>query len=144
MASVESVKAKLNGLIDSANAVTGKKDGDLTSAVNSLIAGFGGQEDSAQKITVATSAATADVVYNTLKAMAPAENNFHVFLFDGDAAATGVQNQCAILVAHPLLPAGAFYVRYRDGAYNANIPATSSFDLVLSPGDTFIYWGASI
>ncbi len=45
MASVESVKEKLNGLIDSANAVTGKKDGDLTAAVGSLMEGFGQSED---------------------------------------------------------------------------------------------------
>ena len=41
MATAESVKAKLQGLIDTANATTGGIDADLTAAVQSLIAGFG-------------------------------------------------------------------------------------------------------
>lgn len=42
MATAESVKAKMRALIDVANATTGKSDTDLSSAVDSLIAGFGG------------------------------------------------------------------------------------------------------
>lgn len=41
MATAESVAAKLEGLISTANATTGKADVDLTTAVNSLIFGFG-------------------------------------------------------------------------------------------------------
>lgn len=41
MATAESVKAKIQGLIDSANTTTGSADADLTTAVGSLIAGFG-------------------------------------------------------------------------------------------------------
>lgn len=41
MATAESVKTKIQGLIDSANAATGNTDADLTSAVGSLIAGYG-------------------------------------------------------------------------------------------------------
>ena len=41
MVTAESVKVKLQGLIDAANATTGGIDADLTAAVQSLIAGFG-------------------------------------------------------------------------------------------------------
>ena len=41
MATADSVKAKMQGLIDSANAKTGAGDATLTAAVNTLIAGFG-------------------------------------------------------------------------------------------------------
>lgn len=41
MATAESVKGKIQGLIDSANAATGNTDADLSTAVGSLIAGFG-------------------------------------------------------------------------------------------------------
>lgn len=41
MATADSVKAKMQGLIDSANAKTGGNDSTLTAAVNALIAGFG-------------------------------------------------------------------------------------------------------
>lgn len=40
MATAESVKEKIRGLIDSANAATGNSDADLTAAVGALIAGF--------------------------------------------------------------------------------------------------------
>lgn len=41
MATVQSVKAKLQGLIDKSNATTGKNDADLTTAVNTLVEGYG-------------------------------------------------------------------------------------------------------
>ena len=41
MATAESVKAKIQNLIATANGATGNADTDLTTAVNSLIAGFG-------------------------------------------------------------------------------------------------------
>lgn len=41
MATAESVKSKIQGLIDTANKATGGVDADLTSAVNTLVAGFG-------------------------------------------------------------------------------------------------------
>lgn len=41
MVTAESVKSKLQGLIDQANAVTGGADADLTTALGRLIAGFG-------------------------------------------------------------------------------------------------------
>ena len=42
MATAEGIKAKLQGLIEAANAATGNADADLTAAVNSLISGAGG------------------------------------------------------------------------------------------------------
>lgn len=45
MATADSVKAKIQGLIDVANAKTGKTDVDLTAAIGSLVAGFGGDDD---------------------------------------------------------------------------------------------------
>lgn len=42
MATAEGIKAKLQGLIEAANAKTGKSDTDLTAAVQSLIYGSGG------------------------------------------------------------------------------------------------------
>lgn len=44
MATAESVKTKIQGLIDSANTTTGNSDTDLTTAVNTLISGFGRTE----------------------------------------------------------------------------------------------------
>lgn len=41
MATIESIKSKIQGLIDTANATTGDTAVDMSSAVNALIAGFG-------------------------------------------------------------------------------------------------------
>lgn len=41
MATAESVKAKIQGLIDTANDTTGNADKDLTAAVGALVAGYG-------------------------------------------------------------------------------------------------------
>ena len=42
MPTADSVKTKIQGLINSANAATGQTDGNLSAAVASLVAGFGG------------------------------------------------------------------------------------------------------
>lgn len=58
MVTAESVKAKLQGLIDTANAATGNADADLTAAVNALAAGFGqgggGGEDTLRALVEGT------------------------------------------------------------------------------------------
>ena len=41
MATADSVKAKIQGLISKANAKTGRSDADMTSAVDALISGYG-------------------------------------------------------------------------------------------------------
>ena len=50
MATADSVKAKIMGLIDAANRTTGRNDTDLTSAVNALIKGYGQSGSKAQAI----------------------------------------------------------------------------------------------
>lgn len=50
MATAEGIKAKLQGLIESANAATGNTDADLTAAVNSLILGYGPGKTSGEYI----------------------------------------------------------------------------------------------
>ena len=42
MANADAVKSKIQNLIATANETTGKSDGDMTTAIASLIAGFGG------------------------------------------------------------------------------------------------------
>lgn len=72
MATADSVKAKMQGLIDTANAKTGGNDTTLTGAVNALIAGFGqggGSSGGASgiymaKITPETDSLSIDVVHN--------------------------------------------------------------------------------
>lgn len=52
MATAESVKTKIQGLLATANEATGNSDTDLTTAVNALVAGFGtGEGDGGVKVT---------------------------------------------------------------------------------------------
>lgn len=61
MATADSVKAKLQGLIDAANAVTGTADTDMTAAVNNLISGFGGGGIDIKSMTVTPAEAVSTV-----------------------------------------------------------------------------------
>ena len=80
MATADSVKAKMQGLIDSANAKTGGNDTTLTGAVSALIAGFGQgggssdgtsgvyiakitPESNAEQITVNHNLGTTDILF---------------------------------------------------------------------------------
>lgn len=58
MATAGSVKAKMQGLIDSANAKTGGNDTTLTGAVNTLIAGFGSGGGSSGAVKTASGSYT--------------------------------------------------------------------------------------
>lgn len=52
MATAETVKGKIQVLIDSSNATTGNADADLTTAVSALIAGYGqGGSDGVQSVS---------------------------------------------------------------------------------------------
>lgn len=52
MATPQTVKTKIQGLIDKANETTGGSDTDLTSAVDNLIAGFCGGNEEVQTCSV--------------------------------------------------------------------------------------------
>ncbi|MBQ8831297.1 MAG: hypothetical protein IJ017_06835 [Oscillospiraceae bacterium] len=54
MATAESVKSKIQGLIDTANEATGGTDTDLTAAVKTLVAGFGQGGSGAFEVTEGT------------------------------------------------------------------------------------------
>lgn len=53
MATADSVKAKIQGLIDKVNEVTGQKNTDLTSAINTLVAGANGGAGAIKLVDVA-------------------------------------------------------------------------------------------
>ena len=63
MSTPDTVKAQLLALIGAANDVTGNADADLTSAVNSLVAGYGsgGVLKASGTITVDASAASVEI-----------------------------------------------------------------------------------
>lgn len=64
MATIESVKAKMQDLIDTANETTGNNDADLTAAINALAAGFGGGASFPLKFYETDFAMGADITAN--------------------------------------------------------------------------------
>lgn len=54
MATAESVRGKISGLIDQANAATGRRDATLTEAVGALVVGYGSGEGTAPSVEQAT------------------------------------------------------------------------------------------
>ena len=96
MATADSVKNKIQGLINTANATTGKADTDLTSAVGALIAGFGqggGGGASglyAAKITPANDTDTLEIEHNLNDDIALAAYWVEDFAVDVDAIAQNI------------------------------------------------------
>lgn len=112
MATADSVKAKLQGLIDAANAVTGTADTDMTAAVNSLISGFGGGGADIKSMTV-TPAEVVNTV--TLPELIGKQNVILIprFIPTADMVSSG---RIAGLF---LYFQGAFYVSTRTASTNA-------------------------
>ena len=94
MPTADSVKTKIQGLINSANAATGQTDGNLSAAVASLVAGFGGS-GGAHCGTYFTS----ERVIETLEFPTPGgATNFAFFLYDEPVLDSG-NGFCITLVA---------------------------------------------
>lgn len=70
MATAESVKAKIQGLIATGNAKTGKSDGDLTSVVNSLVSGYGGGGGGIIDVTELPDTGDENVIYRLTESSA--------------------------------------------------------------------------
>ena len=90
MATADSVKSKIQNLIASANSATGQADADMTSAVASLIAGFGGSGSSGSSLITGTYITSERVVQNLVFPTPGGVSNFVMFLRDDVAKDTGM------------------------------------------------------
>lgn len=69
MITADSVKAKLQGLINTANTATGNTDADLTAAVHALVAGFG--QGGGNEVFIETGTVTTTAVYTNMSEFRP-------------------------------------------------------------------------
>ena len=85
MATIESIKAKIQGLIEKANIVTSRADTQLTPAVDALIAGYGSGGGGFVDVTELPniSEAEADVVYRLIQRV-ETETGIYVAVYDGE------------------------------------------------------------
>lgn len=146
MVTAESVKAKLQGLIDTANAATGNADADLTAAVNALVAGFG-QSGSANIPILAdvteyihSEAWTSDALGNNL-------NFANTYCNWGDATdrylyvAVVTNNTATVQASNGAISkrtnSGRYTAFYRNGAFDQQTPdPTSTRGCMISAGAT--------
>lgn len=124
MPTAESVKAKLQGLIDKANGVTGKVDNDLTNAVNSLCDGFGvGEPKLQEKTATENGEVTADEGYDGLSKV----------IVNVEASGGGEQPK----LFAPIVTAGLNQISWkndtRNGGFSVSITATIDGEIVTSP-----------
>ena len=126
MATAESVKAKLIGLIDASNAATGAADTDITTAINNLISGFGGGGVDIKSMKVTP---TEVVQYVTLPALIGKQN---VILIPRFAPAADMTNSGRITGLF-LYFQGAFYVSTRTGSSNTGWAAITTNEPYGSP-----------
>jgi hypothetical protein len=104
----------------------------------------GGGGGGGETVTIATSCTNAKACYDLLTSLKDADATVHVWVFNGDASTTGVDNQAKLLVICDFVPNSFYWVRCRGGVYNANLGNTAAYDLVMSAGDSFVYWGSSV
>lgn len=112
MATAESVKAKLHGLIDAANAVTGAADTDITAAINNLISGFVGGGVDIKSMTVTP---TEVMQHVTLPALIGKQNVILIPRFVPTADMTSSGRIAGLFLYFQ----GAFYASTRTSSSNA-------------------------
>jgi len=93
MATADSVKAKLQNLLQSANTATGNTDGNLTDAMASLIAGFGSGAAMYTGIYTAAERVVEDVTFDTPGGV----SNFALFMMEIPVPGTGNALMTAIM-----------------------------------------------
>lgn len=91
MATADGVKTKIQGLIDSANAVTGQTDADMSSAVATLIAGYGSSGGDSGAVFYTGTYMTEERVLEDIVFSTPGGvSHFVMFLFDEQRTDTGM------------------------------------------------------
>jgi hypothetical protein len=135
---------KLSAIADAIRGKTGGTEEMTLDQMVDAIAGIESGGGGGETVTIATSCTNAKACYDLLTSLKDANATVHVWVFNGDASKTGVDNQAKFLVINDFVPANFYWVRYRAGAYNPNIGNTTAFDLVMSAGDSFVYWGSSV
>lgn len=135
---------KLTAVADAIRSKTGGTEEltleQMAAAIASIETGGGGGET----VTMATSCTNAKACYDLLTSLKDANANVHVWVLNGDASTSGVDNQAKLLVINDFAPNAFYWVRFRNGVYNANLGNTTAFDLAMSAGDSFVYWGSSV
>lgn len=148
MATADSVKSKLQELIDTANAATGNADTDLTTAVNSLVAGFGQGGDgpnpfvSIEDFVVAVSATNTQAVSEYFKSVIteqtdPTSHIVVAFIAKEKPTTNSVNNAFVSViytVQNTLWQRSSNVLRWRDNAYQ-NAQVSEAYDCILNAGD---------
>lgn len=89
MPTADSVKTKIQGLIDSANAATGQADADMTTAVATLIAGYGGSGGPETVFYTGTYMCEERMIQDITFSTPGGVTHFVFFLYDEPAYNTG-------------------------------------------------------
>ena len=148
MATADSVKSKLQELIDTANAATGNADTDLTTAVNSLVAGFGQGVDgsnpfvSIEDFVIAVSATNTEAVseyFNSVMAEQTDPTSHTVVAFIAkEKPTTNSVNNAFVSIIYAVQNTKwirlSNVLRWRDNTYQ-NAPITGAYDCILNAGD---------
>lgn len=148
MATAESVKAKIQILIDTANAATGNADTDLTTAVNSLVAGFGqggGGSNPFVRIedfVVAVSATNTEAVAEyfdsvVVEQTAPTSHIIVAFIAKEKPTTNSVNNAFVSIsynASDTSWQRSSRVLRWRDNAYQDSV-ISGAYDCILNAGD---------
>jgi hypothetical protein len=135
---------KLSAIADAIRGKTGGTEELTLDQVVDAIAGIESGGGGGETVTMAASCTNAKACYDLLTSLKDADATVHVWVFNGDASTTGVDNQAKLLVICDFVPNSFYWVRCRGGVYNANSGNTVAYDLAMSAGDSFVYWGSSV
>lgn len=118
-------------------------DGYNPITVSVAASGGGG---GASEVVLASDCSNATETYNLFRPMCDDEAECNVFAYKGDASTLGINNKLVYFFMHKRSPStatassSAAYVRYRNGNYSHEGNVTSTYDLSVSAGDTYIHW----
>ena len=135
---------KLSAIADTIRGKTGGTEELTLDQMVDAIAGIESGGGGGETVTMAASCTNAKACYDLLTSLKDANATVHVWVFNGDASKTGVDNQAKLLMICDFVPNSFYWVRCRGGVYNANLGNTAAYDLVMSAGDSFVYWGSSV
>lgn len=135
---------KLSAIADAIRGKTGGTEELTLDQMVDAIAGIESGGGGGETVTMAASCTNAKACYDLLTSLKDANATVHVWVFNGDASKTGVDNQAKLLLICDFVPNSFYWVRCRGGVYNANLGNTAAYDLFVSAGDSFVYWGSSV
>ena len=137
---------KLTNIADAIRGKTGGTDAMTLDQMAEAIAGIeagGGGGSGGELVTIASPCTNANQCWNAFNSAKDTSKSLHVWALTKDWSKTGVNSQCVFYCLQDANVTVPTWIRYRNG-FDQQASNNAVWDLFITAGDEFRYWGFAV